>query len=143
MTKPDERPLRLNFWENSRGSERGLQPEMKAILPVVREVFRKQTGDVNWHVQINAGQEWHNGHRLMSLHHSGFAVDFQTKRLEGGGLGAVAMAIETELKSRLGSAYRVELEHRPPHLHVEFRAGTKVSNPGDFPSVASHGSQSA
>jgi hypothetical protein len=124
---------RFNFWHNSRGSAEGLQPELVSILPTVQRVFRDKTGNPAFSVVINAGQEWHNGHRLMSLHHTGYAIDFQTRLLPGGGLGPVAKAIATDLATTLGAQYRVELESSPPHLHIEFRTGTKMSNPGDFP----------
>jgi hypothetical protein len=127
------RPLRLNFFENSNGKTDGLQPEIMEILPKVVAVFHEKTGNPHFNVHINAGQEWHNGHKLMSLHHTGYAVDFQTIKLLGGGVGRLARSIEAAVKANIGPKYRVELETHPPHLHVEFRAGLRVSNPGDFP----------
>ena len=130
---PTGRPLPLNFWENSRGSMKNMQPELTRIVPIVIAAFRRITKNPGFTVVINAGQEWHNGHRLMSLHHTGYAVDFQTILLKGGGTGLVAQSIEQAVRKELGPKYRVELEKAPPHLHVEFRDGLKVSNPGDFP----------
>jgi hypothetical protein len=46
-----------------------------------------------------------------------------------------AQAIEQAVRKELGPKYRVELEKTPPHLHVEYRDGLKVSNPGDFPTL--------
>lgn len=60
---PEERPLRLNFAENSRGSTRGLQPEILEIMPKVTAIFRKVTAMEHFQPVINAGQEWHNGHK--------------------------------------------------------------------------------
>ena len=127
-----QRPIRLNFWRNSRGKTDGLQPELLAIIPIVENIYHEETGNPHLQVVINAGQEWHNGHNIRSLHHTGYAVDFQTIKLLGGGLGQVAEAIATHVASSLGDKYRVELEHHPPHLHVELRQGVKATNPGDF-----------
>ena len=127
------RPLRLNFFRNSNGSTDGLQPEMLEIIPKVIDIFHAKTGNPQFVVHINAGQEWHHGHKMWSLHHTGYAVDFQTIKLHGGGIGQIAQSIEAAVRAKLGAKYRVELERRPPHLHVEFRGGLKVSNPGDFP----------
>jgi hypothetical protein len=125
--------VRFNFSHNSRGSQAGLAPELKAIIPKVTAVYRETTGNPHFKVEINAGQEWHNGHKIMSLHHTGYAADFQTKLLPGGGAGEMAKHIERGVSAALGPKYRVELELHPPHLHVEFRGGLKMSNPGDFP----------
>jgi hypothetical protein len=127
------RPLRLNFFDNSNGKTDGLQPEIMEKLPDIIAIFHEKTGNPHFNVHINAGQEWHNGHKLMSLHHTGYAVDFQTIKLPGGGLGQIATSIEAAVRTKLGPKYRVELERHPPHLHVEFKGGLKVSNPGDFP----------
>lgn len=139
MPKPDltslSRPVRFNFGENSRGSTAGLQPELLAAIPRVEAVYREKTGNPHFKVQINAGQEWHQGHAMYSLHHTGYAVDFQTIRLIGGGVGQLARVIATAVRADLGDKYRVELEAQPPHLHVEYRGGLKMSNPVDVPST--------
>ena len=130
---PEGRSLPLNFWENSRGSTKNLQSELLSVIPIVQGVYRQVTKNPDFNVAINAGQEWHHGHKLMSLHHAGYAIDFQTILLPGGGAGQAAQAIEKAVRTALGAKYRVELEKKPPHLHVELRGGLRISNPGDFP----------
>jgi hypothetical protein len=131
--KPELRPVVLNWFHNSNGSTAGLQPEILEIIPKVESIFREKVGKNDFMVHINAGQEWHNGHKLFSLHHTGYAIDFQTIKLPGGGKGPTAQQIEHAVRAKLGAKYRVELEKNRPHLHVEFSKGLKVSNPGDFP----------
>ena len=131
--QPKHKPVVLNWFHNSNGSKEGLQPEILAIIPQVEAIFREKTGIKDFKVHINAGQEWHFGHKLFSLHHTGYAIDFQTIKLSGGGKGPIAQQIEHAVKTKLGGKYHVELEKNPPHLHIEFSKGLKVSNPGDFP----------
>lgn len=52
--------------------------------------------------------------------------------LPGGGTGVVAQRISEALQRRLGAKYYVLL-HRPPetpHLHIQFKAGTRMSKSG-------------
>jgi hypothetical protein len=133
-------PLRPNFATNSRGSTEGLHPKMQAVIPRAEAIYRAKTGDRRFKLVINAGQEWHNGHVLSSRHHAGYAVDFQTRLLPGGGDGPLAHAIVQALQRDLGSEYSVQL-HTPdnknpnikPHIHVELISGVKAWNPGDYP----------
>lgn len=127
-------PVPLNFWANSRGSTRNLQPEIKSKLPVIEAVFQEVLQRPTFKIVITAGQEWHNGHGLMSRHHTGYAVDIQTKTLMDGGVGATTERIAKKVRDELGGGYLV-LTREPghaPHMHIEFRAGTKMSNPLDY-----------
>ena len=130
-------PVRFNIGENSAGSTAGLKPELLEIVPRVEAIYREKTGNPHFKVVINAGQEWYFGHTRYSLHHTGYAVDFQTIRLLGGGVGPLAKSIAAAVRADLGEKkYRVELETSPAHIHVELRAGLRMSNPGDVnPSV--------
>jgi hypothetical protein len=108
---------------------------MLDILPKAKAIYRECTSNEKYELTINAGQEWHNGHALMSLHHTGYAVDLRTVDLPGGGDGPIAKEIELRLIRELGSEYYV-MRHRPPeapHIHIQFQRGIRVSNPGEFP----------
>ena len=133
---PNE-PVRFNFAENSRGSERGLQPQIKDKLTLISDVFRQKTHNPRYTIAITAGQEWHHGHGLLSLHHTGFAVDLRTRDLPGGSGGHIAKTIASELQQKLGSNYFVQLETARAHIHVQFSPGLRISNPGDFNTPAS------
>ena len=124
--------IRFNFFENSRGSTVGLQPQIKDKLNLISDVFRKHTHNPAYQITITAGQEWHHGHGLFSLHHTGFAVDLRTSDLHGGGTGLTAKAIAKELQEKLGPNYYVQRETVQPHIHVQYSPGLRMSNPGDF-----------
>ena len=126
-------PTNLSRTE-SRGSLKGLRPEITSKLDLIRQVFQHYTGP-NYQISITAGQEWNPKHGLFSLHHTGFAVDIRTRDLCGGGTGPVAQQIAKALSERLGNHYFVLL-HRPPdppHIHIQYRRGIRISSPGDFP----------
>jgi hypothetical protein len=127
--------LNMHFWRNSRGHMDGLQPQIVDKLPVIAVIFRDVTGNQNYGITITAGQEWHNGHGLMSLHHTGFAVDIRTRDLPGGPLGPIALQILSRVQAALGSDYWETLHEgtSSPHLHVQYSPGMRMSNPGDFP----------
>jgi hypothetical protein len=112
----------------------GLRPEITLKLNIVREVFQQYVGK-NYQLEITAGQEWNPKHGLFSLHHTGYAVDVRTRDLPGGGTGPIARLICEKLKDKLGAHYYILLHQPPdpPHLHIQFRAGTRVSSPGDWP----------
>src|SRR6266436_2381107 len=128
--------LPVNFARmESRGSTVGLRPEITNKLVIIREVFQRYAGGPKYQINIRAGQEWNPKHGLFSLHHTGFAVDIRTNDLPGGGTGHAAQQIAEELKRRLGDQYFVLL-HRPPdppHIHVQFSRGIRMSSPGDWP----------
>jgi hypothetical protein len=118
----------------SRGSVSGLRPEIVSKLGVIQEAFQQHVGK-SYQIQITAGQEWNPKHGLFSLHHTGFAVDVRTRDLPGAGAGLVAQRICEALKRTLGPHYYVLLHQPPdpPHLHIQFSPGLRVSNPGDWP----------
>lgn len=126
-----QNPINYDFYRNSRGSDEGLQPQIKDKLPLIAEVFRKYTNS-NYQLTITAGQEWHHGHGLMSLHHNGFAVDVRTLDLPGGSFGHVGDKITAELKQKLGRGYFVQNEKSKHHIHIQWTPGARMSNPGDF-----------
>jgi hypothetical protein len=128
--------LPTNFAKTeSQGSTEGLRFEITSKLGLIQEVYRRVTGNRNYQINIRAGQEWNSKHGLFSLHHTGFAVDVRTSDLAGGGVGPLARQIAGELQSKLGNRYFVLL-HKPPdppHIHVQYSAGIRMSSPGDWP----------
>ena len=102
----------------------GFSPEMKAVIPIANKVYKKHVGH-NPH--ITGGQEWF-GHCMWSLHHTGYAVDFRTIDLPGGGIGKTATTIANEIRKLLGKEYYVLLHHdKPYHLHVQYRKGVRAT----------------
>jgi hypothetical protein len=97
---------------------------MKAVLPVAEKVYQKH---VKHNPHITGAQEWY-GHCAWSLHHTGYAVDFRTNDLPGGGVGATATKIANEIRKALGKDYYVLLHHdKPYHLHIQFRKGVRAA----------------
>ena len=136
MPKADEvlnREIPTNWATTNSRSTAHLQDEILKILPSVREIFCQFTGNPNYQVEITGGQEW--GHGFFSRHHTGFAVDLRTKNLPGGPRGQIARQICDAVNNQLGEKYFAQLEGpEAPHLHIEFKLGTRVSNPVDLES---------
>jgi hypothetical protein len=133
--KPEWYKFPTNFSRTeSRGSLDGLRPEITSKLDLIRQVFQQYAG-ADYPINITAGQEWNPKHGLFSLHHTGFAVDIRTRDLRGGGTGYVAKQIARALTVKLGEQYYVLLHQPPdpPHIHIQYRRGIRVSSPGDFP----------
>lgn len=102
----------------------GLSPEMKAVIPVVSKIYQKH---VKHNPHITAEQEWY-GHCAWSLHHTGYAIDFRTINLPGGGIGETATKIAGEIRKVLGKDYYVLLHHdKPYHLHIQYRKGVRAT----------------
>jgi hypothetical protein len=127
--------LPINFSRVDSGkSVAGLRPEITSKLASVQKVFRRCSKIPQYQISIKGGQEWNPKHGLFSLHHTGFAVDIRTRDLPGGGTGTTAKAIRDALQNELGSAYFVllHLPPDPPHIHVQFSGGLRMSSPGDW-----------
>jgi hypothetical protein len=116
--------------------ESRLNPTMKKVLPLIREVIVKNA-PVNFRVEFTAGQEWyHHGHK--SLHHSGSAVDIRTKTLPDKGIGALSEKIGARLQEDLNlfmpNTFRVLVNDQgiaAPHIHIQYNPGPKMTTPGD------------
>lgn len=101
----------------------GLSPEMKAVIPIVSKIYQEH---VKHNPHITAEQEWY-GHCAWSLHHTGYAIDFRTIDLPGGGIGETATKIADEIRKTLGKDYYVLLHHdKPYHLHIQYRKGVRA-----------------
>jgi hypothetical protein len=127
-------PSRRVFPFISRGVA-GLDPRVQAVLPQIEEIIQKCLGNPTYRVHMTGAQEW-KGHGWLSRHHTGFAVDIRTRDFPGGGCGCVAKQVARRVQRALGSRFYVLLHMPPdpPHLHVEYRRGARISEPGDFPS---------
>ena len=129
-----ELPVNFSRME-SQGSTAGLRIEITSKLDLIQDIFRRNSGNPHYRINIRAGQEWSPKHGLFSSHHTGFAVDIRTRDLAGGGFGNVAHLVANELQRMLGHDYYVLL-HRPPdppHIHIQYNRGIRMSSPGDFP----------
>ena len=102
----------------------GLSHEMKIVIPVVSKIYQKH---VKHNPHITAEQEWY-GHCTWSLHHTGYAIDFRTIDLPGGGIGETATKIADEIRKELGKDYYVLLhQDKPYHLHIQYRKGVRAT----------------
>jgi hypothetical protein len=128
---PDE-----NFQLYVSKGQAGLQPQIKAILPVVQKIYQDCLKNTHYKISITGAQEW-EGHSFMSLHHTGFAVDIRTRDLPGGGYGEMAKKIRDKIAAKLGSNYYVLLHKppTPPHIHIQYQPGLRISEPIDTAGV--------
>lgn len=63
---------------------------------------------------VTSGNDGRHGPN--SLHYKGRAMDLRTKDLEPSQVSRLAM----ELKKTLGNDWDVVIEHKPPHIHIEY-----------------------
>ena len=111
----------------------GLQPEILWRLWAIQGIYRAMLGRPSYFIVITGAQEW-SGHCLFSLHHTGYAVDIQTKNLPDSGVGRFTESLATAVRRLLGPDY-VVLSREPghaPHLHVQYQRGRRVAPPGDY-----------
>jgi hypothetical protein len=112
---------------------RWLTPAMTQALPVIQQVF-EQYAPAGFVVEFTSGKEWVH-HKMLSLDHSGNALDIRTRTLPDGGLGGISAYITTVLQqaldAHLGSGqYRVLLNDAGPlipHIHVQYNPGGRWS----------------
>ncbi len=114
-----------------------LAPAMKQVIPIVQQVFRQCAPAVK--VEFTAGKEWFH-HGMYSLHHSGNAVDIRTRTLPDHGIGGISAHLATTLQRALDTRFgkhkytvlRNDQGPTKPHIHIQFNAGGRWSEPGDF-----------
>jgi hypothetical protein len=66
---------------------------------------------------LSCGDDSHE-ERPASLHHGGLAADWRTRNLPASTLAFIVSDLK-ELLEPLG--FDVVLEHKPPHLHIEYQ----------------------
>jgi hypothetical protein len=140
MSSPDlspERMARASHNAIATHGMKGLEKEITEIIPTVLSVYKKHAqiwnnkheSKINLAkiAHINGAQEI-KGHGCFSLHTTGYAIDFRTIDLPGGGNGSMAKLIAADLRKALGKEYLVLL-HRPPdpmHIHIQWQHGIRM-----------------
>lgn len=117
---------------------RWLSPPMTQTLPIIRQVF-SQYAPPGFLLEFTGGREWFQ-HGLLSLHHSGNALDVRTRTLPDHGVGGtsaqIATVLQDALNARLGRGKYTVLRNdqgpAKPHIHVQYNRGGRWSQPGDY-----------